>query len=90
MTDILIVLAFLGQLADAATTLHILKRGGRELNPFLRLPMDRVGVVPVLMAKVFLMVCIALWAASEGLTWLVALVAIAGWGAAALNWRRIR
>ena len=38
-------------LADAITTYHILKRGGRELWPPMRLLMDKAGVMLALAAK---------------------------------------
>lgn len=37
------------QLGDAATTYHIVHRGGRELNPLLRGLIQRLGLVPALL-----------------------------------------
>jgi hypothetical protein len=45
---ILLAIIILLQVLDAATTLSILKLGGRELNPMLKWLMDRLGVVPAL------------------------------------------
>lgn len=36
------------QVADAATTYIILKGGGRELNPFMQVVMNFLGLVPAL------------------------------------------
>lgn len=36
------------QLLDVLSTVHILKRGGTELNPAMRKLMDAVGVIPAL------------------------------------------
>ena len=58
------------QVADAATTYIILKGGGRELNPFMQVVMNFLGLVPavvvmkalVLGVFVFYAEAIPLWA----------------------------
>lgn len=48
------------QMADAYTTYVILSKGGRELNPVMRVIMDRMGVLPgLLICKILL--CVAVW-----------------------------
>ena len=32
------------QIADSLTTVHILKNGGREANPFLNWAFDKIGI----------------------------------------------
>lgn len=49
MTYLLIALGLL-QLADIVTTLKLLGKGGRELNPFLRWLFEQIGTVPALIA----------------------------------------
>ena len=58
------------QVADAATTYIILKGGGRELNPFMQVVMNFLGLVPALVVMkalvlgvfVFYAEAIPLWA----------------------------
>lgn len=51
----LFVLIVVLQAADAYLTWRILGTGGRELNPVMRLLMDRIGIMPgLLVAKVVL------------------------------------
>lgn len=48
------------QAADTYTTYIILSRGGRELNPVMRMIMEEVGVLPgLVVCKVFL--CLLVW-----------------------------
>lgn len=47
----LVLLLFALQIADAWTTIVILRRGGRELNPLLCRLMDRIGPLPALLAS---------------------------------------
>ena len=52
---LLLVLAFL----DAWTTLRILKNGGRELNPVVRLAMRYMGNEPAMAVKLLITVVLA-------------------------------
>lgn len=44
----LIILIALLQLADSFLTVQILKRGGKELNPFMDWLFSKIGVIPAL------------------------------------------
>lgn len=46
-TPLLVALGFL-QLVDAGTTVAILKKGGKEMNPLLDKFMKKIGAVPAL------------------------------------------
>jgi amino acid transporter len=56
MEMILMFLFIALQVADAATTYIILKGGGRELNPFMQVVMNFLGVVPALVVMKLLVV----------------------------------
>ena len=50
------------QVADAITTLVVLRHGGREANPLMRALMERTGVALALVTtKTLLLVAIWLW-----------------------------
>lgn len=61
-TTIWIVVIALLQAADAYLTTHILKHGGRELNPAMDWIFDRIGVVPglIITKALFVVVLIAI------------------------------
>ena len=40
----LLFIFILLQIADSLTTVHILKNGGREANPFLNWAFDKIGI----------------------------------------------
>jgi hypothetical protein len=48
MEQIIFFAFFILQMGDYVTTLEILKRGGRELNPVMKWLMDNIGVNPAL------------------------------------------
>jgi len=49
------------QVADAWTTIVILERGGRELNPLVRWVIDRVGPRPAMVVKLLAILGVAFW-----------------------------
>lgn len=64
----LLFIFILLQIADCLTTVHILKQGGREANPFMNWLFDKVGI-PAALIGMKLIVTIALVAAwNEWLT----------------------
>ena len=64
------------QVADAATTIRIIQRGGHELNPLLNRFMSNLGVrVALLVSKLFALGVVAL-------VWYMNL--LPGWGRSAL------
>ena len=54
----------LSQIGDAVTTLRILAKGGRELNPLIRWMMGRLGTAPALLVKGLVLVLIGAVAGS--------------------------
>ncbi len=57
--EIILMFLFIAlQVADAATTYIILKGGGRELNPFMQVVMNFLGVVPALVTMKVLVVAV--------------------------------
>ena len=76
MLDALLAAFLLLQLADGWTTHQILKRGGYERNPLVRMAMDTLGVVPALMLYKVLG-CVAGWLVySTGTLWAMALITV--------------
>lgn len=51
--------------ADAATTIAILGRGGREANPAMRWLMRKLGLIPALAAAKLALCGAALWALGQ-------------------------
>jgi hypothetical protein len=51
MKESLLILILLLQVADIYTTLRVLSQGGREINGLVKWLMDRVGVLPALLAS---------------------------------------
>jgi len=49
----MIMIALMAALADGVTTYLILRRGGRELNPLLRVAIRRLGLVQGLIVTKF-------------------------------------
>lgn len=76
----------LTQIADAALTALILKRGGWELNPIMRWAMGRIGVVPTLFATK-VVICAAIFLVLPLMwTWVMFLLClwyvwVCGWNA---------
>ena len=69
------------QIADGYTTYKILSAGGKELNPFMRLIMDKLGMVQGLVLMKLLAVALVAAVFNETLTfWLCVLyIGIVGW-----------
>ena len=61
MKEILAVMFLLMQALDGLTTYIILKQGGRELNPFMQIAMNFLGILPALI--VVKMAVVAVFAA---------------------------
>jgi hypothetical protein len=62
MTHYLLLAAIvLLQIADAATTIYILERGGVELNPIMRRLMGEAGVRHALAIKILFVAAISAW-----------------------------
>lgn len=50
------------QLADAITTVLFIQKGGYERNPFIAWVMERIGVIPALMAVKIPLCAVLVWA----------------------------
>ena len=86
---ILFVLIVVLQVADAYLTSRILGAGGHELNPVMRLLMDRMGVMPgLVVAKVALSAMIGLFLRHQPL--LLALIAVLYGCVVVNNWNQMR
>lgn len=77
----LLFIFILLQIADSLTTVHILKQGGREANPFMNWLFDKIGI-PAALAVMKVFVIIAVFIAWDewltfGLT--VAYMGVVGW-----------
>lgn len=87
MDILLVALLAITQALDAWTTLVILKRGGRELNPIMRAAFDEFGPETALLLKGVGVTLAGYWLAKAGALWaLGALVAFYA-GVIAFNWR---
>ena len=76
MLDALLAAFFLLQLADGWTTHEILKRGGYERNPLVRMAMETLGVVPALLLYKVLG-CVAGWLVySTGTLWAMGMITV--------------
>lgn len=64
----LLFLFILLQIADCLTTVHILKQGGREANPFLNLAFQKIGIGATLAIIKTLAALLVVWAWNEWLT----------------------
>ena len=77
----LLFLFILLQIADSLTTVHILKNGGREVNPFMNWLFDKIGI-PTALAVMKLITLIAVFIAwNEWLTLSldIAYLGVVGW-----------
>ena len=71
MTLLLIFAAL--QLADIATTLYVLRRGGKELNPVMLALFDMLGELPaLLLTKAAIVGAVFAW----GQAWIVYFIAL--------------
>ena len=64
----LLFIFILLQIADSLTTVHILKNGGREANPFMNWLFDKVGMIPSLVVMKLLAIGAVTWAWNEWIT----------------------
>ena len=64
------------QVADAATTYIILKGGGRELNPFMQVVMNFLGLVPALVVMKALVLGVFVFYAEATPLWVWMLMVI--------------
>jgi hypothetical protein len=71
MTLALLILVIALQIVDVVTTVIILRRGGRELNPVLNWLMGKVGVLNALLAVKAVLIAVLLIAYSAGFPGLV-------------------
>lgn len=77
------------QAADAYTTWRVLRGGGRELNPVLRVLMDRIGIVPALaVVKLVAVLFVGLFLLEHAviLLGLIAVYVLVVWN----NWQQLR
>ena len=77
----LLFIFILLQIADSLTTVHILKNGGREANPFMNWLFDKIGI-PAALTVMKLIVLIAVFIAWN--EWLtlgldIAYLGVVGW-----------
>lgn len=49
---LLLGLLVFAQIADAYTTIRVLRQGGRELNPVMRYLIEHLGMLPAMLLKV--------------------------------------
>lgn len=78
------------QIADAYLTIRIIDRGGRELNPAVRVLIERLGLVPGLTAAKALLIALVLMCLPIVPLWaLIALdvlyLGVVGWNATQLR-----
>lgn len=85
--DFLILLAIGLQVADVVTTLRVLDKGGRELNPLLAKLFAKYGPVPVLLTTKIILVLILLLANDWRLNAIVSVMYV---GVVGFNIRQMR
>ena len=76
MLDALLAAFLLLQLADFVTTYEILRLGGYERNPLVRMAMETLGVIPALLLYKVLG-CVAGWLVySTGTLWAMGMITV--------------
>lgn len=86
---VLFVLVVALQAADAFLTWRVLRAGGRELNPAVRVLIDRLGTIPGLaIGKLFLVVMVWLYLREQALI-LLAIAALYAW-VVRHNWNQLQ
>lgn len=76
------------QVADAYLTWRVLDNGGREMNPLVRILMDRLGVVAgLVVAKLALLILAAFWLADH-LVLMLVLIGLYAW-VVMHNWKEL-
>lgn len=56
MKEIFALIFLIQQMLDGYTTYMVLKRGGREVNPFMQIAMNFLGVLPALIVTKFIVI----------------------------------
>ena len=74
------------QVADIATTIYVLNRGGRELNPVLNKLFVRYGARPVLLVMKIGFIALVYWLADYGYLPLYGVQILAGFYALLIAW----
>ena len=87
MVITLTLLLAVTQLLDAYTTLVILKRGGRELNPLMRALFDEFGREETLLLKGIFVTVAGYFVAKHGFEWMTGVLILFYVGVIAYNWR---
>ena len=77
----LLFIFILLQIADSLTTVHILKNGGREANPFMNWLFDKIGITGGLALMKILTLALVFIAWNEWLTLGldIAYLSVVGW-----------
>ena len=76
MLDVLLAAFLLLQLADFVTTYEILRLGGYERNPLVKMAMDTLGVVPALLLYKVLGCAAGVLVYSTGTLWAMGMVTV--------------
>lgn len=77
----LLFIFILLQIADCLTTVHILKQGGREANPFMNWLFNKIGVIAslVIMKLIVIGVMILAWNVYATLVGLMIYICVIAW-----------
>lgn len=87
MYVVLTLLLAITQLLDGYTTLVIIKRGGKELNPIMNAAFNEFGREEALMLKGICVTVAGYFIARHGYEWLTVLLILFYVGVIAFNWR---
>lgn len=86
---VLFVLVVALQAADGLLTWRVLRAGGRELNPAVRVLIDRFGIIPgLVLAKLVVVVVVGLFLRDQLLI-LLAIAALYAW-VVRHNWQQLQ
>lgn len=77
MEQIIFLVFFVLQVGDYLTTVEILKRGGKELNPVMKWIIDRVGAIPAMFFSRVAIIGAVWWANTFWLTLTLSIVYMA-------------
>lgn len=87
MTTFLTLLLAITQLLDGYTTLVIIKRGGKELNPIMDAAFAEFGREEALMLKGICVTVTGYFVARHGYEWLTGLLILFYVGVITFNWK---
>ena len=87
MIYLLTLLLAATQLLDGYTTLVIIKRGGKELNPIMDAAFNEFGREEALMLKGIFVTVAGYFIARHGYEWITAILILFYVGVIAFNWR---